>query len=110
LFLWAGSLAAANWKGFSPMVSACFLAIPVLVFWVTLRLMPPQGKRGSRFYAVFIITRFNKGVAIVALSFDKGSVFFYSQSKSGFGALIFPFSRKRNTALIKCQSAVRFKA
>jgi len=50
LFLWAGSLAAANWKGFSPMVSACFLAIPVLVFWVTLRLMPPQGKRGSRFY------------------------------------------------------------
>ena len=45
LFLWAGSLAAANWKGFSPMVSAYFFVIPVVVFWVTLRLIPPQTER-----------------------------------------------------------------
>ena len=42
LFLWAGFLCAANLKGFSPLVSACFLVIPAVVFWVTLRLMPPQ--------------------------------------------------------------------
>ena len=41
LFLWAGSLGAANLGGFSPMVSACFLVIPAVVFWFTLRLMPP---------------------------------------------------------------------
>jgi len=52
LFLWAGSLAAANFKGFSPLVSAYFLVIPVVVFWVTLRLMPPQTKPGPWFYRI----------------------------------------------------------
>lgn len=52
LFLWAGSLAAANWKGFSPLVSSYFLVIPVVVFWVTLRLMPPQTERHPWFYRI----------------------------------------------------------
>ena len=52
LFLWAGSLAAANWKGFSPMVSVYFFVIPVVVFWVTLRLMPPQTKQGPWLYRI----------------------------------------------------------
>ncbi|MBL7102089.1 MAG: hypothetical protein ISS60_04970 [Desulfobacteraceae bacterium] len=52
LFLWAGSLAAANLKGFSPMVSAYFFVIPTVVFWVTLRLMPPQTKPGPWFYRI----------------------------------------------------------
>jgi len=50
LFLWAGFLAAANFKGFSPLVSAYFFVIPAVVFWVTLRLMPPQTKPGPWFY------------------------------------------------------------
>jgi len=45
LFLWAGSLGAANLGGFSPMVSAYFLVIPAVVFWFTLRLMPPQTEK-----------------------------------------------------------------
>ena len=52
LFLWAGSLAAANLKGFSPLVSSYFLVIPVVVFWVTLRLMPPQTERHPWFYRI----------------------------------------------------------
>jgi len=52
LFLWAGSLAIANWKGFSPMVSAYFFVIPGVVFWVTLRLMPPQTERHPWFYRI----------------------------------------------------------
>jgi len=52
LFLWAGSLATANWKGFSPLVSSYFLVIPVVVFWVTLRLMPPQTKQSPWFYRI----------------------------------------------------------
>ena len=52
LFLWAGSLAAANWKGFSPMVSAYFLVIPAVVFWFTLRLMPPQTERHPWSYRI----------------------------------------------------------
>ena len=52
LFLWAGSLAAVNLKGFSPMVSAYFFWIPVVVFWVTLRLMPPQTERHPWFYTI----------------------------------------------------------
>lgn len=50
LFLWAGSLAAANFKGFSPLISAYFFVIPTVVFWVTLRLMPPQTKPGPWLY------------------------------------------------------------
>ena len=52
LFLWAGSLAAANLKGFSPMVSAYFFVIPAVVFWVTLRLMPPQKGRHPCLYRI----------------------------------------------------------
>lgn len=52
LFLWAGSLAAANFKGFSPLVSAYFLVIPAVVFLVTLRLMPPQTKPGPWFFRI----------------------------------------------------------
>lgn len=52
LFLWAGSLAAVNWKGFSPMVSAYFFVIPAVVFWVTLKLMPPQTERHPWFYRI----------------------------------------------------------
>ena len=44
LFVWAGFFCAANLKGFSPLVSAHVLVIPAVVFWVTLRLMPPQTK------------------------------------------------------------------
>jgi hypothetical protein len=40
LSLWAGSLAAVNFKGFSPLITAYFLVIPAVVFWCTLRLMP----------------------------------------------------------------------
>jgi len=50
LFLWAVCLAAVNFKGFSPLVSAYFFVIPAVVFLVTLRLMPPQPGRYPWFY------------------------------------------------------------
>ena len=52
LFLWVGSLVAANWKGFSPLVSAYFFVIPIVVFWVTLRLMPQQTERDPWLYRI----------------------------------------------------------
>ncbi|MCJ7682890.1 MAG: hypothetical protein MUO68_01200, partial [Desulfobacteraceae bacterium] len=52
LFLWAGSLGAANLEGFPPLVSAYFFVIPAVVFWVTLRLMPPQTKPRPWFYRI----------------------------------------------------------
>ena len=52
LFLWAGSLAGANLKGLSPLISAYFLVIPAVVFWVILRLMPPQTERHPWFYRI----------------------------------------------------------
>lgn len=52
LFLWAGSLVSANLKGFSPMVSAYFFVIPVVVFWVTLRLVPPRTKQAPWRYRI----------------------------------------------------------
>ncbi len=55
LFLWAGSLAAANLKGFSPLVSSYFLVIPVVVFWGTLKLMPPQTERHPWFYRIALL-------------------------------------------------------
>ena len=45
LFLWAGSIAAVNSSGFSPLVNAYFLVIPAAVFWITLRWMPRQTGR-----------------------------------------------------------------
>jgi len=42
LLSWAGSMAAMNWKGISPLATAYFAAIPPLVFRVTLRWMPQQ--------------------------------------------------------------------
>ena len=52
LFLWAVCLAAANFKGFSPLVSAYFFVIPAVVFLVTLRLMPSQTGTHPWFYRV----------------------------------------------------------
>ena len=45
MVIWAGSLAAANFNGFSPLVSVYFFMIPAVVFLVTLRLMPAQKGR-----------------------------------------------------------------
>ena len=52
LVIWAGSLAAANFNGFSPLVSTYFLVIPAVVFLVTLRLMPAQKERHPWVYRV----------------------------------------------------------
>jgi len=42
LLFWAGSMAAMNWKGISPLATAYFAVIPPLVFRVTLRWMSHQ--------------------------------------------------------------------
>ena len=45
LFIWAGSFVAVNWEGGSPLVTAYFLVIPIAVFYVALRWMPPRTGR-----------------------------------------------------------------
>ena len=42
LLFWAGSIAAVNWEGISPLATAYFTVIPTVVFWITLRWMPQQ--------------------------------------------------------------------
>jgi len=44
LVLWALSIAAVNWKGACPLVTAYVVLIPAPVSWITLRWMPPQGR------------------------------------------------------------------
>ncbi len=54
LFLWAGSMAAVNWKGVSPLVTAYFFVIPAVVFWISLRWMPPKTGRRRGFSSALI--------------------------------------------------------
>jgi len=46
LIVWTGSIAAMNFKGVSPLVTAYFAVIPALVSWITLKWMP-QKPRGT---------------------------------------------------------------
>ena len=56
LVIWAGFFGAANLAGFPPLVSTYFLVIPVVVFLVTLRVIPPQTENRPWFYRmVFLI-------------------------------------------------------
>jgi Ca2+/Na+ antiporter len=45
LVLWLGFLVAVNYRGFCPMVTLCFLSIPLVVFLTTLKTMPPKPKQ-----------------------------------------------------------------
>jgi hypothetical protein len=42
--LWLASLVAANYRGFSPMVTLYFVFIPLVVFVATLKFIPPRAK------------------------------------------------------------------
>ncbi len=48
MILWSGMIGALNWNGFCPFVSAYGVFIPIPVFWVAVKWMPPHSQRGAR--------------------------------------------------------------